>query len=101
MTYRNRALLDLAHDAPCLAQFPHRCSGPSVPAHSNEQRHGRGHGHKADDCFFAIVCPEAHDYLDGRKGGWAKEEKRAEWDRANVATQRYLWTNKLIEVRKT
>lgn len=93
MTYRNRNLLDLAHEAPCCAQFPHRCNGQSVPAHSNELLYGRGASHKSDDIFHAAVCPEAHDYIDGRKGGWDKETKRAEWARAYIATQRFYWTN--------
>jgi len=26
MTYRNRRLLNLAHDCPCMAQFQHACT---------------------------------------------------------------------------
>jgi hypothetical protein len=84
MTYRNRKLLDLAHEIPCQATFPHVCNGPSVPAHSNQQAHGRGHAHKSDDCFFAAVCPAAHDAIDGRPGGMDRETKQAEWNRAYV-----------------
>lgn len=98
MTYRNRKLLDLAHEAPCLAQFPHIHNGPSVPCHSNQQRHGRGFSHKSDDCFFAACCPEAHDYIDGRKGFWTAEEKAAEWDRAHIATLRWLFENEKVKV---
>lgn len=98
MTYRNRKLLDLAHEAPCCAQFPHRCNGKSIPAHSNQQAHGRGYAHKTDDQFHAAVCPEAHDFLDGRKGGWTKEEKASEWDRAYIATQRHYWNTGKVQV---
>lgn len=98
MTYRNRKLLDLAHEMPCQAQFKHVCNGPTVPAHSNQQIHGRGHAHKSHDCFFAGVCPAAHDQLDGRSGGMDKETKQAEWNRAYIATQTYLWENGKVKV---
>lgn len=98
MTYRNRKLLDLAHEAPCFAQFPHDCNGPSVPAHGNELRLGRGHAHKCHDNFHAAVCPEAHDFIDGRKGGWTLEEKRAEWWLAYIAYQVWLWTEKKLRI---
>jgi len=98
VTYRNPKLTRLAYEAPCLAQFPHVCNGPSVPCHSNQLIHGRGHGHKPHDCFVAFCCPEAHDYLDGRKGGWQKEEKRAEWDRAHIATLVWLFENERLKV---
>ncbi len=83
-----------------MAQFPHIHNGKSVPAHSNEQRHGRGAGHKSADNFHAAVCPEAHDYIDGRKGGWPRDVRQAEWDRAYIATQVWYWTHELIQVRK-
>lgn len=100
MTYRNKKLTDLAHHAPCFAQFPHQCNGPSVPCHSGEQKHGRGHGHKCHDIFTAFACPEAHDHFDGRKGGWDRETRQAEWDRAYIATQVWLWETGRVIVNK-
>jgi hypothetical protein len=91
MTHRAKKLTDLAHEIPCQAQFKHDCTGRweqengkylSVPAHSNQQAHGRGSYHKSHDCFFAAVCPPAHDLIDGRTPGMDKETKQAEWDRA-------------------
>ena len=98
VTFRSRKLLDLCHDTPCQATFPHNCSGTIVPAHSNQQLFGRGHAFKADDCFVAAVCPDAHDYIDGRKGGWEKEMKHAEWMRAHIATVRWWWENDKLKV---
>lgn len=98
MTYRNRALLDLAHDMPCQARFAHICNGPSVPAHANGQAWGRGFSHKAPDCFYAAVCPEAHDFIDGRKGGWELWRKRDEWERAYRYTQLWLWETGKVRV---
>lgn len=89
--YRNRKLLNLAHDMPCMAQFPHVCSGPSVPCHANDLLFGRGFAYKTPDWAYAACCNDAHEYLDGRKGGWDKETKRAEWLRAYVKTQNELW----------
>jgi hypothetical protein len=54
---------------------------------------GRGFGYKTGDQFTAALCPEAHDFIDGRKGGWDKETKHAEWLRAYIATQNWLWSN--------
>ena len=98
MTYRNRKLLDLSHDMPCQADFDHICNGPSVPAHSNQQIFGRGIGHKSHDCFFAGVCPAAHDQLDGRANGLDRETKQALWLRAYISTQIWLWENGKVKV---
>jgi hypothetical protein len=60
MTYRNRKLLNLAHDCPCLAQFAHACTEYQgvEPAHSDQQIFGRGHGHKSHDFAIAAMCHE-------------------------------------------
>jgi hypothetical protein len=63
MTYRNRALLDIAHEAPCCLQIMEVCEGgkyPSVPCHSDMLRHGRGTGHKSHDCYAVPGCPACH-----------------------------------------
>ena len=98
MTYRNRKLLDLAHDMPCFADFPHDCYEymGCDPAHSDSQLFGRGHGHKSHDFAFAAMCNNAHRDLDHME----REEKQAEWLRAYVKTQNYLWENNLIKVAK-
>jgi hypothetical protein len=107
VTYRNRKLLDLAHEIPCQARFPHDCTGQwvqdngkylCVPAHSNQQLFGRGGWHKSDDIFFAAVCPPAHDAIDGRTPGMDRETKAAEWLAAYVGTQRHIWSHGLVEV---
>ena len=81
---------------PCQAKFPHNCFGSIVPAHSNLQIHGRGHGHKAADCFFAALCPEAHREIDS--GKWSREQRETEFNLAYVKTQVYLWENGLVRV---
>ena len=98
MNYRNRRLLDLAHEMPCCASFPHNCFGQVVPCHSNQQAFGRGSSFKSHDWAIAACCCEAHDYIDGRKGGWDKETKHAEWLRAYVKTQEWLWNEGKVMV---
>lgn len=100
MTYRNRAHLNLIHDVPCMCDFPHQCQGLSEPMHSNSLAHGRGASFKAPDWAVAAGCHDAHDYIDGRKGGWTKDEKRAEWERAHVKTMDWLFDNGKLVVNK-
>src|SRR5690242_7404417 len=48
MNFRSRALLDLAHHLPC--QWCGRGTA-SEPAHSNQQKHGKGMSLKLHDCY--------------------------------------------------
>ena len=67
MTYRNRKLLDLAHDAPCFLMISGKCtsagfvSGECVPCHSDQQIDGRGTGHKSHDCLAIPGCVNCHE----------------------------------------
>lgn len=96
MTYRNRRLLDLAHDMPCKARFPHVCTEHLgvEPAHSDQQMWGRGHGHKSHDFAFASLCHTAHMMLDT----FDRETKQAEWLRAHIATTEHLWSQGMVRV---
>ena len=81
--YRSRKLLDLAHRVQeCQVRIPGVCRGYSEhgcePAHSNQQRHGKGVGHKADDCYHAAACHDCHVAIDqGRK--LSREDKQHYW----------------------
>lgn len=96
MTFRSRKLLNLAHDLPCMARFPHACSQYSgvEPAHSDSQMFGRGHGHKASDWAFAAMCHTAHMMLDT----FSREQKQTEWTLAFADTHEWLWSNELVKV---
>ena len=96
MTYRNRKLLDLAHDMPCQAKFPHQCTGHlgCEPAHSDSSTWGRGIGHKSHDFAFAAMCHNAHKELSYM----GREEKASEWTRAHVATMEKLWSDGKVKV---
>lgn len=100
MTYRNRTHLNLLHDVPCMCRFPHQCRGLSEPMHSNALSMGRGSSFKAPDWAVAAGCHDAHNYIDGRKGGWSLEEKRSEWLLAFFRTQDWLFENELLVVNK-
>ena len=76
MTYRNRKLLDVAHTAPCMFQIHGVCESglnPSVPCHSNMQRHGRGFSHKSADAYAPAGCTACHAWYDTGKA--SREEK--------------------------
>lgn len=96
MTYRNRKLLNLAHDCPCFAGFDHGCTEYQgvEPAHSDQLIFGRGHGHKSHDFAFAAMCHTAHTMLDT----FDRETKKGEWLRAYIKTQEWLWKNERIKV---
>jgi len=96
--YRSRALLDLSHECPCLAEFEHECSEYQgvEPAHSDEQAWGRGHGHKSHDFATAAMCHTAHMMLDT----FSREVKQAEWLKAHIATLDYWLRNGFLTINK-
>lgn len=98
MTYRNPKLTRLAHGLPCTWPEPHDCSGPdtTVWAHSNMSRHGKGTGHKAHDCYGAVLCSEAHRLYD--EGPMRREAKEDAFARAMERTWLELWERALITV---
>lgn len=99
--YRNRGLLNVAHVAPCMLRIDKVCrSGvfPSVPCHSNFQRHGRGKNLKSHDCFVVAGCPPCHHWLD--EGPALREEKDAAFMMALERYVLWLFQNNKIEVRQ-
>lgn len=99
MTYRNRRLLDVAHDAPCCMRIEGICQDglyPSVPAHSNQQRHGRGVGHKSADCFVVAACPACHFWLDA--GPASRADKQERFLQGLETYWLWMWDNERIKV---
>lgn len=98
MTYRNRALLNLAHDAPCCLHIAVPCgTDKSVPCHSDNLRHGRGVGHKSHDHLAVPGCPNCHaiftrEYLG--RGGYDEV-----WAKAHEEFQLWLWESGRIGVK--
>lgn len=99
--FRDRKLLDLCQgDVPCMLMVDRICrSGrmPSVPAHSNLQRHGRGKDNKSHDCFSVPGCVPCHYWLDHGKDG-SREEKEAVFEAAFERWILHLWRRGLIKV---
>lgn len=100
MTYRNRKLLDVAHSAPCMFRVPGICESgkyPSVPCHSNQQRHGRGHGHKSADVFAPAGCQPCHLWYDVR--GAPREEQENTFQTALERWLLWLFENEKVVIR--
>ena len=85
--YRNRSLLDLAHEAPCFLRLgaPGCGSNPSVPCHSDMVRHGRGVGHKSHDLFAVPGCPACHAIFT--RANLGREGYELAWQ---IAFERYV-----------
>ena len=68
---------------PCFARIVGVCWGDTesvVPAHSNQAKHGKSMGRKADHIFTVPMCFACHQWTD--QGSASREEKFALWDRA-------------------
>ena len=102
MNYRNRKLLDIAHEAPCLLEIRNVCDAgfslggrASNPCHSNLQRHGRGFAYKSHDCFVVPGCNPCHQWLDSGKA--TREEKDEAFMKALERYWLWLWTEGKIK----
>lgn len=68
----------------CYLRIPGVCIGgmdTTVPAHSNQAKHGKGMGIKARDEFTVPACMECHYAID-QSGQFSKKEKFAFWEAA-------------------
>lgn len=98
--HRDRKLLDIARDAPCMLMIEGVCRSmvnPSVPCHSNLQRHGRGYSFKSHDCFAVPGCNECHYELDSGKN-LSREQKENYFMAALERYILWLWQNDRIMV---
>lgn len=82
MNFRSRDVLNLAYNYGCHLNLP-GCEGGDAgePAHSNQEKHGKGGAMKAHDCFHVPACRSCHRELDQGKT-MDRDEKRFRWDRA-------------------
>lgn len=98
MTYRNRKLLDVAHEAPCFLKLGKPCGvNPSVPCHSDQLRHGRGAGHKSHDAYAIPGCPDCHSKFTRAYLGRGQYEEI--WARAFEEYALWLWESERIFVK--
>lgn len=100
--YRSRPLLDLAHRVQyCQIQIPGVCQTYSdhgcEPAHSNQQKHGKGMGIKAHDFMHAAGCHACHAELDQGKR-LSKDERREYWQAGWERTIAYYFREGWIGV---
>lgn len=97
MTHRDRKLLDVAHDAPCMLQLVNGCGNhPSVPCHSDMLEHGRGAGHKSHDALAVAGCPACHAVFTREKLG--RDGYREAWIKAFQRYMVWLWTEGRVRV---
>ena len=98
MTYRNRRLLDVAHDAPCMLLLGAPGCGNylSVPCHSDALRHGRGVGHKSGDEFAVPGCPACHAIFTRKDLG--REQYSVSWLAAHERYLTWLFETGLLTV---
>lgn len=75
---------ELCRGRSCYLAIPGLCRNDVetvVPAHSNQQKHGKGRGIKAHDFYTVPACHACHAELDqGMR--YTKAEKFALWDQA-------------------
>jgi hypothetical protein len=100
VNYRNEQLTRLAANNPCMFALPGICNqrvDTTVWCHSNESRHGKGKGLKANDCFGAFGCYPCHTWYD--QGTASRAEKEAAFRIAFERTLLHLWSHGMIHVR--
>jgi hypothetical protein len=105
--YENRRLLDLAHRVECCVNCDRRTPKGCEPAHSNLQRHGRGHAHKSHDHHHCALCHDCALWLDYGKtsdptGIWepSRESKAQFFAIMQDRTMHIYWTNGWLEVKR-
>jgi hypothetical protein len=75
--------LEACRGETCYAHINGICWGNTesvVPAHSNQAKHGKSMGRKADHVYTVPMCFACHQWTD--QGSATREEKFALWDRA-------------------
>ncbi len=81
----DKSMLDACRGQPCFLAIDWVCLGPAgfdtvVPCHSNQARHGKATGRKADDIYTVPGCMACHRFID--QSGAPKELKFSLWDAA-------------------
>lgn len=97
MTYRNSKLLRLAAKAPECFMCRQPNDGTVVMAHSNQQRDGKGTGHKAADYRVAALCSMCHALIDSGTA-LTRAERVEKWEEAHRATMGWLFEAGWLEV---
>ncbi|MDR5856624.1 hypothetical protein P9239_00265 [Caballeronia sp. LZ062] len=79
--------LAACRDEPCFLRVFGVCieQATVVPCHSNQAKHGKGMGKKADHEYMVPGCMACHQWID--QGKAPRAEKFGTWDRAYEAWQ--------------
>ena len=96
MNYRNKKLLEIVREAPCMM-----CSiqdGTVVAAHSNQLRDGKGTGIKSQDFRIAALCHQCHHMIDNDRT-LDKHDRIAAGEEAHRKTIGWLFTNEHIQIK--
>ena len=101
--YRNRKLLDLAHESPFCWGCGNPNDGTVVAAHSNSLADGKGRGTKAHDFRIAYLCFGCHSAVDEgvdprTQARLSLDEKRALWEEAHRHTIGWLFLSNHLKV---
>lgn len=99
--YRNRRLLNLAHQVTTCFMLSPVCKGVSLhgcePIHSDFSEHGKGAGQKADDDQHVAGCHDCHLWFGGKHV--SRDELKKIFERARVRTftfyERMCWLEKV------
>lgn len=89
--YRDTKLLELARGRNCLVGLRGICTADDdtvVAAHSNQLRHGKGRGLKAEDCYTVWACSACHIFIDASQA--SRAERVAAWE-AGWHRQKQEW----------
>lgn len=96
--YRDRKLLDLAHELhECTVCGEYSVEGLE-PAHQNGIAAGKGHSIKGQDHRHAAMCHSCHQQYD--TGNEPREVKWELWTRAHLVTFDRYWSNGWLKVSK-
>lgn len=86
-TGHNKAYLDACRGELCFLRISGVCIGgieTIVPAHSNQSKHGKGIGLKANDKYTVPACYACHAQID-QGGLFSRDEKFEIWNTAYAA----------------
>jgi hypothetical protein len=98
MNFRSPELLRAVHELPCQVNIIGICEGGNgEPAHSNQQKHGKGMSIKAHDCFVAAACRKCHAELDHGKR-LSRKDRFEYWEEGFHRTILELFRRGLVKV---
>jgi hypothetical protein len=106
MTFRSRALLNLAHRVNECTNCGRYVPEGMEPAHENGIEAGKGFGNKAHDARHAALCHDCHAFYD--QGGTGRDpsglytatkaDKAEMWLRAHRKTFDLYWERQWLKV---